>query len=40
MLQTLTVRTGSHTELLDLTGRIQAAVQESGVQEGLCHLFS
>jgi secondary thiamine-phosphate synthase enzyme len=39
MLQTLTVRTGSHTEFLDLTGRIQAAVQESGVQDGLCHLF-
>ena len=39
MLQTLTVRTGSHTEFLDLTGRIQAAVQESGVQHGLCHLF-
>ena len=39
MLQTLTVRTGSHTEFLDLTGQIQAAVQESGVPEGLCHLF-
>jgi secondary thiamine-phosphate synthase enzyme len=39
MLQTLTVRTGSHTEFLDLTDRIQAAVRESGVQEGLCHLF-
>jgi secondary thiamine-phosphate synthase enzyme len=39
MLQTLTVHTGSHTEFLDLTGRIQAAVQESGMQDGLCHLF-
>ncbi len=39
MLQTLTVRTGSHTEFLDLTDRIQATVKESGVQEGLCHLF-
>ena len=39
MLQTLTVHTGSRTEFLDLTGRIQAAVQESGVQDGLCHLF-
>lgn len=39
MLQTLTVRTGSRTEFLDLTGQIQAAVQESGVSEGLCHLF-
>jgi secondary thiamine-phosphate synthase enzyme len=39
MLQTLTVRTGSHTEFLDLSDQIQAAVQESGVQDGLCHLF-
>ena len=39
MFQTLTVHTGSRTEFLDLTGQIQAAVRESGVQEGLCHLF-
>jgi len=39
MLQTLTVHTGSHIEFLDLTGRIKAAVQESGVHDGLCHLF-
>jgi len=39
MLQILTVRTGSHTEFLDLSDQIQAAVQESGVQDGLCHLF-
>lgn len=39
MFNTLTVRTGSRTEFLDLTGQIQAAVRESGVQEGLCLLF-
>ncbi len=39
MFNTLTVRTSSRTEFLDLTGQIQAAVRESGVQEGLCHLF-
>ncbi len=39
MLHTLAVRTGSRTEFLDLTRQIQAAVEESGVQEGLCHLF-
>ena len=39
MLQTLTVHTGSRTEFLDLTGRIQVAIQESGAQDGLCHLF-
>lgn len=39
MLNTLTVRTGSRSEFLDLTGQIQEAVRESGVQEGWCHLF-
>ena len=38
MFHTLTVRTGSRTEFLDLTGQIQEAIRESGVQEGLCHL--
>jgi len=39
MLTTLEVRTGSKTELVDLTARIEAAVAESGVAEGLCHVF-
>jgi secondary thiamine-phosphate synthase enzyme len=39
MRQTLTVRTGSRTEFLDLTRQVQAAVRESGVQDGVCHLF-
>ena len=39
MFQTLTVRTKGRTEFLDLTSQIQAALQESGVREGLCHLF-
>lgn len=39
MLQTLTVRTGGRTEFLDVTGRVQEAVTESGIQEGCCHLF-
>jgi len=39
MLQTLTLRTRSRHEFLDLTREIQAAVQKSGVREGLCHLF-
>ena len=39
MLQTLTVRTSSRNEFLDLTREIQAAILESGVREGLCHLF-
>ncbi len=39
MLHTLSVRTGSRTEFLDLTSRIEEVVGASGVREGLCHLF-
>lgn len=39
MLRTLDVRTGGRTELVDLTSRIQEVVGESGVAEGLCHIF-
>ncbi len=38
-MQTLTLRTSSRNEFLDLTREIQAAVLESGVREGFCHLF-
>jgi secondary thiamine-phosphate synthase enzyme len=39
MLRTLDVRTGGKTEFIDLTSRVQAIVGESGVREGLCHIF-
>lgn len=39
MLQTLSVRTNTRTELLDLTSQVQDAVNKSGVSEGLCHVF-
>ena len=39
MPTTLEVRTGSKTELIDLTARVQKMVSESGVGEGLCHVF-
>jgi secondary thiamine-phosphate synthase enzyme len=39
MFKTLTLRTGSRTEFLDVTREIEAAVLKSGVREGLCHLF-
>ncbi len=39
MLRTFTVKTSAKTELLDLTPHVQEAVRDSGVQEGLCHLF-
>jgi secondary thiamine-phosphate synthase enzyme len=39
MLRTLDIRTGAKTELVDLTARIQEVVRDSGVNEGLCHVF-
>jgi secondary thiamine-phosphate synthase enzyme len=39
MLETLSVRTTTRTEFLDLTPRVQELVRRSGVAEGLCHLF-
>jgi secondary thiamine-phosphate synthase enzyme len=39
MIQTLSVRTGSRTEMVDITGKVQELVRKSGVTEGVCHLF-
>ncbi len=39
MLRTLDIRTGAKTELIDLTARVQDAVRDSGVAEGLCLVF-
>jgi secondary thiamine-phosphate synthase enzyme len=36
---TLDVPTGSKTEFVDLTARVQQAVADMGVTEGLCHIF-
>jgi secondary thiamine-phosphate synthase enzyme len=35
----LEVRTQAHLEFQDITSRVQKAVADSGVQEGVCHLF-
>jgi len=39
MPTTLDVKTGSKTELADITDRIQQVVAKSGVKEGLCQVF-
>jgi secondary thiamine-phosphate synthase enzyme len=39
MVVQLDVRTRAHSELQDITAQVQRVVAESGVQEGLCHLF-
>jgi secondary thiamine-phosphate synthase enzyme len=39
MIHTMSLRTSRHTEMLDMTGRIQELVGESRVEEGLCQIF-
>jgi secondary thiamine-phosphate synthase enzyme len=39
MIQTLSVRTGSRIEMVDITGKVQELVRKSGVTEGVCHVF-
>ena len=36
----LDIKTSTRIELQDITGRIVEIVSESGVQSGVCHLFS
>jgi secondary thiamine-phosphate synthase enzyme len=35
----LDVRTRTHSELQDITPQVQQVVADSGVQEGVCHIF-
>lgn len=39
MIVQLEVRTGTRSELCDVTSEVQRAVTESGVQDGACHIF-
>lgn len=39
MVHTLSVRTTSLVEMVDITSQVQELVQHSGVEEGVCHLF-
>jgi len=39
LLRTLLVRTSRRTELKNVTAEVEAAVQESGCSEGVCHLY-
>ena len=36
MMRELTIKTSSHTEFVEITQRIQQAVDESGVKDGVC----
>jgi secondary thiamine-phosphate synthase enzyme len=39
MILELQVRTHARSELQDITSQAQRAVDESGVEEGICHVF-
>ena len=39
MLIKLNVKTSKHTEMINITGMIQNAVNKSGVQAGICMVF-
>lgn len=38
-MREIRVSTSSHTELVDITTDVQRAVSESGVQDGVCHIY-
>jgi len=38
-MQQLTVQTHSQTEMIDITGQVQAAITAAGFQNGLCMLY-
>src|SRR5947209_20434873 len=38
-MQTLTVKTERHTQLVDVTAQIQSAVSASRVANGICYLY-
>jgi len=38
-MREIRVSTGSRTELVDITSEVQKAVRDSGVREGVCHVY-
>ena len=38
-MKEIRITTTSRTELLDITGEVQKAVAESGVRDGVCHVY-
>jgi len=39
MLKEFSIRTNQQVEFVKLTGQIQKLLDESGIQEGICHVF-
>jgi secondary thiamine-phosphate synthase enzyme len=38
-MREIRISTTSRTELLDITGKVQKAVADSGVRDGVCHVY-
>jgi len=38
-MESLTVKTNSRTELIDITSRVESVLDKAGVKEGLCCVF-
>ncbi len=39
MLTTLQVRSSQRSEMIDVTGKVQSVVSESGIKDGICYLY-
>jgi secondary thiamine-phosphate synthase enzyme len=39
MIKTVQVQSGTKTEFIDITGKVQDVVRESKAREGICYLF-
>ncbi len=38
-MQTLTVRTGTRVELIDITAQLRTLLKQSNIKNGVCHIF-
>jgi secondary thiamine-phosphate synthase enzyme len=38
-VQTLSIKTHAQTEMIDMTGQVQEAIQAAGLRDGLCMLY-
>ncbi|MCJ2556958.1 MAG: secondary thiamine-phosphate synthase enzyme YjbQ [Candidatus Thermoplasmatota archaeon] len=39
-METIDIRTSSRTELVDITAKVQKAVRDSGIREGVCFVYT
>lgn len=38
-MKEISVRTTNHTQFVNIDGKVQEAIAEAGLKEGLCHIF-